>query len=94
MLPTVRDYQGEPISENARVVERYWLNEDGTMSGELVLHDPENCKRPPVMQLHWKKRNDSRKTEVVGYCDSGSFIYQMVKDNKIEKYIKHLDHRL
>lgn len=45
---TVRDFRGELISENARIVERYDLSEDGnTLTAVITVHDPEYYSPPP-----------------------------------------------
>ena len=49
LAPNVRDFRGEPISENARMEEVYSISEDGQrLSAVITLHDPENYERPPV----------------------------------------------
>jgi hypothetical protein len=49
LQPNVRDFRGEPVSENALMHEVYTLSEDGQrLEAVITLHDPENYKRPPV----------------------------------------------
>jgi hypothetical protein len=45
----VRDYRGEPLSENTKVIERYQLEDGGeTLAGIMTIHDPENYNQPPI----------------------------------------------
>ncbi len=93
MLSNVRGWQGEPISEDARVVERYWLNDDDTLSGDQTLYDPVNYREPPLKHFHYQRRKDSGATTVHSSCDPDSFFQQMYEDGKIEEYINRADRR-
>lgn len=83
---TTRDFNGEPISENARTVERYRLSDDGNrLAMELTLIDPDNYERPPVRRRVWT-RND----EAVIYpfeCDPDSFFRQLYSEGRMQDYI-------
>ena len=83
----VRDFRGEPISDGAKMHERYTLSEDGeTLSAVLTLLDPENYEKPPIRRRKWT-RNPS--TEIYPYeCDPDSFYRQMYNENKLEMYFE------
>ena len=88
----VRGYMGEVYSENSRMLERYWLNEDGTLSGEMELHDPENYERPPLQRTLWARQS----TDNVPFrsaCDVDSFFRQTFKDGLMQEYINRSDRR-
>ena len=93
LQPTVRGYRGEPISENAQCEERYTLSEDGmTLSGVLVLHDPQNYRKPPMRRRVWRRDPQAEFTLVS--CDPDSFFRQLYEDGKMEQYINRSDRRL
>ncbi|MDX1480504.1 MAG: hypothetical protein R3315_02450 [Woeseiaceae bacterium] len=89
---TVRDFRGELISENARIVERYTLEEDGkTLSAVITVHDPDYYERPPVRRRQWIRNNDA---EIFPYtCDPDSFYLTMYEDGELEMYIQRADKR-
>ena len=93
LQPTTRGYRGEPISENAYFEERYTLGEDGgTLSGLLVLHDPQNYRKPPMRRRVWRRDPQAEFTLVS--CDPDSFFRQLYEDGKMEEYIDRTDRRL
>jgi hypothetical protein len=88
----VRGYMGEVYSENSTMLERYWLNDDGTLSGEMELQDPENFSRPPLQRTLWARQS----TDNVPYmrtCDVDSFFRQIYKDELMQEYIDRSDRR-
>jgi hypothetical protein len=89
---TVRDFRGELISENARIVERYDLGEDGnTLTMVVTVHDPDNYFRPPVRRRKWKRDNSA---EIFPYkCDPDSFYIKMYEDGEMDMYIERTDKR-
>jgi hypothetical protein len=88
----VRDYRGEPLSENARVIERYRLEDDGqTLAGVMTIHDPENYNQPPI------RRTLRRRTSEVPLpyeCDPDSFFRQLYRENQLDEYFSRGDRRL
>jgi hypothetical protein len=88
----VRDFRGEPISENARFVERYTLSEDGTMlSAVMTLYDPENYLRPPIRRRIWSKDSDA---VIFPYeCDPDSFFRQLYEEGVMQDYIERAGRR-
>lgn len=92
LTPNVRDFRGEPISENARVVERYELSADGSrLSGVMTLHDPENYERPPLRRRAWNRSAD---TDILPYeCDPDSFFRQLWEEGRMQEYMDRADRR-
>jgi len=88
----VRGYMGEVYSENTRMLERYWLNDDGTLSGEMELHDPENFSRPPLQRTLWARQSTDN-VPYRGACDVDSFFRQIFKDGLMQEYIDRSDRR-
>lgn len=89
----VRDFRGEPISENARFVERYNLSEDGrTLSAVMTLHDPDNYVKPPIRRRMWRRDPDG---VLFPYeCDPDSFFRQLYEEGTMQEYIERGDRRL
>ena len=88
----VRDFRGEPISEGARMHERYSISEDGdTLSAVITLLDPDNYKQPPIRRRKWVKNPI---TEIYPYeCDPDSFYRQMYNENKLDMYFERSHRR-
>jgi len=86
LAQTVRDFNGEPISENATLTERYRLSHGGDrLSVVLTLHDPENYARDPIRRRAW-----TRETAAVIYpfeCDPDSFFRQLFNEGRMQEYI-------
>jgi len=89
---TVRDFRGELISENARIVERYNLSDDGnTLTLVATVYDEDYYNRPPVRRRQWQ-RNDG--AEIFPYtCDPDSFYLPMYEDGEMDMYIERTDRR-
>lgn len=83
----IRDFRGEPVSEGARMHERYSISEDGqTLSAVITLLDPDNYKVPPVRRRKWVRNPD---TEIYPYeCDPDSFYRQMYEQGKLDMYFE------
>ena len=89
---SLRGYMGEVYSENTKMLERYWLNDDGTLSGEMELQDPENFARPPLQRTRWARRVDES-VPARGACDVDSFFRQTYEDGLMQEYIDRSDRR-
>ena len=87
-----RDFNGEPVGENARVTERYFLSNDGNrLNMVMTMHDPENYHRPPIRRRAWD-RND----EALIYpfeCDPDSFFRQLHDEGRMQEYIDRAHRR-
>lgn len=83
----VRDFRGEPVSEGARMHERYSVSKDGnTLSAVIQLIDPANYKVAPIRRRQWV-RNPA--TEIYPYeCDPDSFYRQMYEQGKLDMYFE------
>lgn len=79
------DLAGQPLSENARVVERMSLSADGnTMRSELTLHDPENYHRPITRHRAWKREPN---LQILEYdCDPYPFFRGLEIEGKLGEY--------
>ena len=93
LAPNVRDFLGEPISENARFVERYTLSEEGNrLSAVMTLHDPENYQRPPIRRRQWDRTPDA---VILPYeCDPDSFFRQLHEEGRMQEYMDRAHRRL
>jgi hypothetical protein len=92
LTQTIRDFNGEPISEHATTIERYRLSDGGDrLSVVLTLHDPENYERPPIRRRVWTRENDA-----VIYpfeCDPDSFFRQLYNEGRMQEYIDRTPRR-
>ena len=88
----VRDFGGEPISEQARMEEVYSLSDDGqTLRAVITLHDPDNYERPPVRRRAWRRDAEG---EIFPYeCDPDSFFRQMYNEDLLDMYFERSKRR-
>ncbi len=83
---STRDFNGEPVSENTRIVERYYLTNDGQrLNLEMRMHDPENYKRPPIRRRAWDRNDESLIFPFE--CDPDSFFRQLYDEGRMQEYI-------
>jgi hypothetical protein len=87
LMPSVREWMGDPISEDAKVVERYTLSDDGILTGVMTLHDPANYKVPMVRRAHWRRGEDID-PKFPTLCDPDSFYRQVYDEGRMDEYIK------
>ena len=89
----VRDFRGEPVSDGARMHERYTLSEDGeTLSAVIHLLDPDNYRYPPIRRRQWQ-----RKPGIDIYpweCDPDSFYRQMYNEGRLDMYFERSQRRI
>lgn len=86
LSPNTRDFNGEPVGENTRVTERYFLTNDGKrLNMIMVQHDPDNYQRPPIRRRAWDKNNDSLIFPFE--CDPDSFFRQLFTEGRMQEYI-------
>ena len=92
LKPGFVDQAGQPVSENARVIERLTLSEDGqTLRGLLTLHDPENYLRPVIRYRQWRK---TPATTILEYdCDSYPFYRGLELEGKLDEYWERMRQR-
>ena len=86
LAATTRDFNGEPVGENARVVERYFLTDNGQrLNLVMTLHDPDNYRRPPIRRRVWERNDDA---QVLPFeCDPDSFFRQLHDEGLMQEYI-------
>ena len=78
LSPNVRDFRGEPVSENARLEEVYTLSEDGE-------------RLEAVRRRAWTRSPD---TEIYPYeCDPDSFYRQMYNEGRLDMYFERSKRR-
>lgn len=89
----VRDFRGEPVSDGARMHERYSLSEDGqTLSAVITLIDPHNYRYPPIRRRQWLRKPG---IEIYPYeCDPDSFYRQMYNEGKLDMYFQRSERRI
>lgn len=92
LLPGFVDLAGQPLSENARVVERMSLSDDGQiLRAEMTVYDPENYRRPITRHRSWRK---SPETEILEYdCDPYPFFRGLELEGRLEEYWQRMRQR-
>lgn len=89
---TIRDFNGEPISENARMIERYRLSEGGNrLSVVVTLIDPDNYSRPSIRRRVWTRQPDA--TIFPFECDPDAFFRQLYNEGRMQEYIDRTPRR-
>ena len=89
---STRDFNGEPVGENARIVERYFLTDDGNRLNMIMqLVDADNYKRPPIRRRAWDKNNESLIFPFE--CDPDSFFRQLYNEGRMQEYIERSPRR-
>lgn len=86
------DLNGQPLSKNARVVERMSLSPDGQeMYSELTLFDPENYRRPITRHRAWRKTPE---TVILEYdCDPYPFFRGLEIEGRLQEYWERMRRR-
>jgi len=86
LAQTIRDFNGEPISDNATMTERYRLSHDGDrLTVVFTLHDPDNYERDPIRRRVWTREPD---TIIYPFeCDPDSFFRQLFNEGRMQEYI-------
>jgi hypothetical protein len=92
LSPAHVDLGGQPLSENARIVERMSLSEDGqVMRSELTLYDPENYRRPITRHRAWRKTPE---TTILEYdCDPYPFFRGLQIEGTLDLYWQRMRQR-
>ena len=84
---TVLTQNLEPISSNARIIERFWLNEAGNLVMEATLHDPTYYDRPVVRRLQWTRSDDQ--DLLFAPCDPDAFYRSLQFDGVLDGYFEN-----
>ncbi len=92
LTPAFVDQAGQPVSANARVVERISMSEDGdTLRSLLTLHDPENYRRPIIRHRQWRRTPD---TPILEYdCDSYPFYRGLELEGRLDEFWERMGQR-
>jgi hypothetical protein len=79
------DLNGQPLSEQARIVERMSLSDDGRqMRSEMTIYDPANYRRPITRHRQWQKTPD---TVILEYdCDPYPFFRGLELEGTLQEY--------
>ena len=92
LAQTIRDFNGEPISDNASISERYSLSENGNRLTVLVtLTDPDNYSRPSLRRRVWTRQADA--IIFPFECDPDSFFRQLYNEGRMQEYIDRTPRR-
>jgi hypothetical protein len=86
------DLAGQPISKNARIVERIWIEDEGqTLKSELTLYDPDNYRRPIPRTRSWRRTPE---TVILEYdCDPYPFFRGLELEGKLDEYWQRMRQR-
>jgi hypothetical protein len=77
----------EPVSSDARIVERFWLDEADDLIMEATLHDPTYYDRPVVKRLKWTRTDDPEMLFPI--CDPDAFYRSLQFDGVLESYYEN-----
>lgn len=84
LTESVLTHNSEPVSSDARIVERLWLNDDNDLIMEATLHDPTYYERPVVKRLKWTRSDDQEM--LYAPCDPDSFYRGLQFDGVFDSY--------
>ena len=86
LAASTRDFNGEPVGEETRIVERYFLTNGGDRLN-LVMHmyDQQNYRRPPIRRRAWNRDNEALLFPFE--CDPDSFFRQLYGEGRMQEYI-------
>ena len=86
LSPSTRDFNGEPVGDNTRILERYFLTNNGNRLNMIMQQvDPDNYKRPPIRRRAWDKNDESLIFPFE--CDPDSFFRQLYGEGRMQEYI-------
>ena len=77
----------EPISSDARIVERFWLDDAGDLVMEATLFDSTYYERPVVRRLKWTRSDDEEL--LFAPCDPDSFYRGLQFDDTLDSYFEN-----
>lgn len=92
LQPGVREWMGDPVSENARVIETYRIDEDGMLVGVLTLYDEDYYHEPPIKRARWRRAADDQ-IVFPSLCDPDSFYRELYDEGLFDAYIDRSDRR-
>jgi len=77
----------EPISSDARIIERFWLDDAGDLFMEATLFDATYYERPVVRRLKWTRSDDQEL--LFAPCDPDSFYRGLQFDDTLDSYFEN-----
>jgi hypothetical protein len=87
LAEAVLTHNSEPVSENARLLERFRLDDDGYLITEITLEDPTYYERPVVRRLKWQRSDDVEM--LYDPCDPDSFYRGLHFDGELDSYFEN-----
>ena len=86
LKPNFVDQAGQPISNQAKVIERIVMSEDGeNLRSQLTLHDPQNYQRPIIRFRQWRKTPEATMMEYD--CDSYPFYRGLQIEGRLTEFL-------
>ena len=85
LQPSIREWMGDPVSENARVEERYTIDDEGYLVGVMTLFDPTYYDEPPIKRARWRRAPPDQ-IRFPTLCDPDSFYRQLYDDGLMDEY--------
>jgi len=83
---SVLTHNAEPISADARILERYWLNDDGDLVMVATLHDPKYYQHPITKRLLWSRSDEQ--DMLYSPCDPDAFYRGLHFDGVLDSYFE------
>jgi len=89
LKPNFVDQAGQPISDQAKVIERIVMSEDGeNLQSLLTLHDPINYNRPIIRYRQWRKTPEA---VIMEYdCDSYPFLRGLQLEGRLTDFLDRI----
>ena len=86
LAASTRDFNGEPVGDETRIVERYFLSNNGDRLNLVMhMHDEQNYLRPPIRRRAWDRDNEALIFPFE--CDPDSFFRQLYGEGRMQEYI-------
>ncbi|MBM87634.1 MAG: hypothetical protein CMQ41_04595 [Gammaproteobacteria bacterium] len=86
LKPNFVDQAGQPISDQAKVVERIVMGKNGrNLRSLLTLYDPQNYERPVIRYRQWRKTPDATISEYD--CDSYPFYRGLQLEGRLTEFL-------
>ena len=92
LQPLIREWMGDPVSEDAVVIERYHIDEEGFLVGIMELHDPGYYNEPPLKRARWRRASGDA-IRFPSLCDPDSFYRELHDDGRLDEYWQRSDRR-
>ena len=85
LTPAFMSARGQPVSADAKVVEHFFLDDRGSLHGDMWLYDPDNYTRPPFLRKTFDR--DFRPTVITEFgCDPYPFFRELYLEGKLEEF--------